>query len=240
MTTTVTDSRFRAQFGEDVILDQVFRHQTQGFYIEVGAFDGVLLSNTFYFEQIGWSGILIEPILPACHKACESRPSSRVVHAACSKRGHRGTTRFTIAKGVPVLSFMTGDTQHARRCESEGAELIEIDVPVVSLDTIIQAEKKDPLIGKGPWAPNEGWRIDFVSIDVEGAEMDVLDGFDLKRFKPKVLVIENERESGAVVEPYLRDRGYRKFFRRVINDFYVRDDASTQHLKTSGLSVPQF
>ena len=85
---------------------------------------------------------------------------------------------------------------------------------------------------------SKGWRFDLVSIDTEGCELDVLDGFSLERFKPRVLVIENDRPTGDEVEPYLKARGYRKFHRQKINDFYVRADDPADDLTLSGFTLP--
>jgi len=223
-TTNCPSPHYKAQFGEDRILDHIFNHKPTGYYIEVGAYDGVTLSNTYYFEQIGWSGILIDPIHPLCVRAAAARPNSRVVHAACSRPDQRGVQKFTITDGVPVLSYLKPDPEHVQRCLREGARLVEVDVPVTTLDDIIMVQRRAPLNGASPWRQGRGWHIDFVSIDVEGAELDVLEGFNLDRFKPSILVIENERESGQAIEPHLAGRGYRKFFRRKINDFFVRHD----------------
>ncbi len=65
---------------------------------------------------------------------------------------------------------------------------------------------------------------------MEGGELDVLDGFSLERFKPRVLIMENDRPAGAAIEPYLSERGYRKVHRQTINDFYVREDAPDLNL----------
>ncbi|NOT00377.1 MAG: FkbM family methyltransferase [Phycisphaerales bacterium] len=238
MTTLAAHPTYRAQFGEDRILDQVFRGRTDGYFIEVGAYDGVTLSNTYRLESLGWHGILVEPIPALCEKAARSRTRARVYHGACSRRDHRGTARFTVTQGVPVLSFLKNDPEHTERCLREGATLVEIDVPVCPLDDIIRHERRNPHLGVGPWTPDVGWSIDLVSIDVEGAELDVLDGFSLDRFKPKVLVLENERAGGSAIEPYLNQRGYSKFHRQVINDFYVRDDDFTRDLMTDGIVPP--
>ncbi len=108
----------------------------------------------------------------------------------------------------------------------------------MTLDDILLNERKSPAPFGGPWMPNGGWRIDLVSIDTEGCELDVLDGFSLERFKPRILVIENDRPAGAALEPYLTGRGYRKFHRRKINDFYVRTDDPGNDLTLSELAVP--
>ena len=89
-----------------------------------------------------------------------------------------------------------------------------------------------------PWRRNHGWDIDLVSIDTEGCELDVLEGFNLDRFKPRILVIENDRPAGEAIEPHLQERGYRKSHRQVINDFYVRDDDSADDLQLIDFVLP--
>jgi len=237
MTTISIDHLFRSQFGEDRVLWQVFRQRTTGYFIEVGAYDGVTLSNTYFLEQMGWCGLLVEPIYPLCEKAAAARPRSRVVHAAVSKRGCRATAKFTVARNVPVLSFLQADQQHRDRCLAEGAELVEIEVPLLALDDIILYERRHPFPFACPWVPNKGWQIDLISIDVEGGELDVLDGLDLERFKPRVLVMENDRPAGEAIEPYLDGHGYRKFHRQKINDFYVRVDQPADDLMLSGFDT---
>lgn len=225
------DHLFKAQFGEDRILWQVFRYRPAGYFIEVGAYDGVTLSNTYFLEQMGWCGLLIEPIAPLCEKAAAARPRSRVIHSAVSSPSRRGTATFTVTRNVPVLSFLDADQDHINRCRREGAELVEIEVPVSSLDEIILRERKEPAPFGGPWIAKIGWRIDLISIDVEGGELDVLAGLDLDRFKPRVLVLENDRPAGGEIDPYLTARGYRKFHRQTINDFYARRDDRAGDLK---------
>lgn len=218
---------------------QVFRHRPTGYFIEVGAYDGVTLSNTFFLEQMGWSGLLVEPILPLCQKAAAARPRSRVIHAACSKRGSHGTAKFTVAQNVPVLSFLQADQEHIERCKREGAQLVEIEVPVLTLDDILLNERRNRAPFGTPWVPKVGWRVDLVSIDTEGCELDVLDGFDLGRFRPRILVIENDRPAGAAIEEHLSTRGYRKFHRQKINDFYVRTDDAADDLALTDFIVPE-
>ncbi len=244
MTTVRIDHLYRSQFGEDRILWRVFGQRTNGYFIEVGAYDGVTLSNTYFLEQMGWCGLLIEPILPLCQKATAARPRSRVVHAAVGSRDCRGTARFTITKNVPVLSFLHADQDHIDRCLREGAELIETEVPLLPLDDIILDARRAcggrhaPGPAGSPWVARQGWRIDLISIDVEGMELEVLDGLSLERFKPRILVLENDRAAGDAIEPYLRQRGYRKFHRQKINDFYTRLDDPAGDLTLSGFELP--
>ena len=74
---------------------------------------------------------------------------------------------------------------------------------------------------------------------MEGGELDVLNGLNLDRFKPRVLLVENDRPSGGDIEPYLDARGYRKFHRQVINDFYVRRGDPADDLKLDDFTQPK-
>ncbi len=227
----------RAQFGEDRVLWNLFRGCTSGYFVEVGAYDGVTLSNTYFLEQMGWHGLLIEPIPELCQRAAAVRPRSRVIHGACSQRGSKGTATFTVAQNVPVLSFLRSDQEHVDRCIREGANLVEIEVPLLTLDGVLLSERRNPSPHGGPWSPKSGWSVDLVSIDTEGCELDVLDGFTLERFRPRVLVIENDRPAGATIEPYLAQRGYRKIHRQKINDFFIRDDDRRDALDVDSLGA---
>ncbi len=239
MTTISIDHLFNAQFGEDQILWQVFQRRTRGYFIEVGAYNGVSLSNTFFLEQVGWRGLLVEPIPELAQQAAAARPNSTVINAACSRRGSSGTAEFTVTNNVPVLSFLKADREHINRCIREGAQLQQINVPLTSLDEMLLAQRKDAQSSNGAWVARKGWCIDLVSIDTEGCELDVFDGFELDRFKPRILLVENDRDSGAAIEPYLNNRGYRKFHRQKINDFYARTDDPADDLTLGDFVIPE-
>lgn len=230
-------SMFRAQFGEDRVLWKLFRGRRRGFFVEIGAYDGVSLSNTFLLEQMGWSGLLVEAIAPLCERAARARPRSLVIHSACSRPDAPERMTFTVAEGVPVLSYLKADEEHVERCKREGARLVKVEVPVNTLDRILLHVRA---MGRSinPWREGEGWAIDLVTIDVEGGELDVLEGFDLARFRPAVLILENDRPSGQGLEPYLLQRNYRLMHRQVINDFYVRGDLAggSEVLELEGLT----
>src|SRR4051812_39798514 len=86
-------STYQGQHGEDRWLELFLGNRRDGFYLEVGAYDGVVISNTYHFEQIGWSGVLVEPD-PRKAAACRAnRPGSRIY--ACAAVGDR--TQQTVA-----------------------------------------------------------------------------------------------------------------------------------------------
>ena len=219
--TQIAADLFKAQYGEDKLLWEMFNQRREGFFIEVGAWNGISLSNTYFLEQMGWTGILVEPLRELFEDCVRNRPRSRVVHAACTTPNQGATIKFTRVVGNEMLSCIHPEPAHAQRCRSEGRQFEEIEVPAVTLDRLIVRERNGPWPGPGPWKPKVGWQIDLVSIDVEGGEMDVLKGFNLDRFKPRVLLIENNLPSGVAVAQYLQRFGYKRVHRQVINDFYV-------------------
>lgn len=200
--------RMPSQNGEDVLLWNFFERKTSGFYVDVGAHDGVFFSNTYFFEAIGWSGVLVEGVPEFARSAATSRPHSRVVHAAAGKRS--GIAKFTVAEGEGSVGALSSATPDRWRIAREGGRTHEVEVPAMTLDEILRDVH-------GP--------IDFVSIDVEEGELEVLEGFDLARFGPRVLVIEdNSGRANGRVTAHLAGCGYVERLRVEQNVFYTRRD----------------
>ena len=176
--------------------------------MEVGGNDGILNSNTFHFELLGWRTLLVEPIPELCAKIRAHRPAATVVECAASNRP--GSCQFRVAGGVDGMSTMLDDPAHLRSIHREGGTLTEITVPTRTLDDILATEG----------AP----AVDFLTIDVEGAEMLVLGGLTLSRWKPRVMIIEDNSfgRDHAIID-YLRSHGYVNFHRTVVNDWFAAE-----------------
>ena len=202
------DSTFRAQNGEDRWLDAYFGGKRGGFYVEVGAYDGSHLSNTYHFESIGWTGVLIEPDPDMAAQCRLNRPGSRTV--ACAVVGPRDGGEivfYRVAEGQ-VYSTTHPSPSHRERLDKMGFKWEAIRVPARTLDSIL-AEV----------APA---RIDFVSIDVEGGELQVLGGFDIRRWKPAIVIVEtNARRRDPAVRDYFVGHGYAYCHSIDVNDFYA-------------------
>lgn len=190
---------FRSQFGEDILLDALFDGQERGFFIEVGAYDGYTYAVTYALESQGWTGLLIEPV-PSLHaKAVARRPGARVVNAALSRKGSSGTAKFTHIVGdgqgdYDASSFLEdpGARGFSKRPPKTNVEHVE--VPLTTMDDLL--------------AEHTG-SVDVVVIDVEGGEIALLDGFDLERFKPRVILIEDHNlGSDTEILTHLTRRGY--------------------------------
>ena len=201
---------FRSQYGEDVWIWDVLGHQTEGFFIEVGAFDGYHFSVTFGLEAMGWNGLLIEALPEKAEKCRQRRPHSRVVHSALGRRGASGTVEFVSVQDDygGMLSFIEADSDHSRWLADKTFQTGRIKVSVTSLDALLEGHS-------GP--------IDAAVIDVEGGELDVLDGFNLDRFKPRLLLLEdNFAEKNSALEDYMAKQPYVFAGWLEVNRLYVR------------------
>ena len=200
--------RYWSQNGEDEWLDRHFRRKTQGFFVEVGAYDGVNLSNTRYFEGQGWTGVLVEPDPVMADRCRASRPGSRTFQCAAGAPGAEKEIVFHRAAGGEAYSTTTLDPAHRERVQKMGLGWQEVRVPLRTLDSILE-EVAPPA-------------IDFVSIDVEGGELAVLKGFNLARWKPAVVLVEtNSKRRAAEIRDYFVERGYAYSHSIDVNDFYL-------------------
>jgi len=207
---------YYSQNGEDEILAQLFRSVATGFCVEVGAHDGEHLSNSLHFEQKGWKCILVEPN-PSSWDSLRSRRNAIIEECAASDRN--GFAPFYVAANVEVLSTMVPDSGHFRRVQDEGGTITRIDVQTKTLDDILSLH-----------SPAE---IHFISIDVEGHELCVLRGLTLKRWRPRLLIVEdNSQMRDHSVVRLLRRNNYRRFYRTGCNDWYATTSDSDFGLLT--------
>jgi FkbM family methyltransferase len=195
-----------AQFGEDRLLLEIFSDTTTGVCMEVGAFDGVAGSATLAFEQLGWTTILVEPLpeLAAKIRACRK---GRLFEAAAGPVN--GDVMFKRALHDAAISTLA-DTQWQRQLYTLRHESWE-EIPVrqLTLDTILEQ--------------SGATRVDFVIIDVEGFEPEVLRGWDIARWQPRVIILEdNSRGLDLGVARHLAASGYVCFNHTGVNDWYAR------------------
>jgi FkbM family methyltransferase len=210
---------FRSQFDEDCVLYELFNGQTTGYFIEVGAFDGYRFAVTYAFEAMGWDGLLIEGI-PERAEACRTRrPHSTVVHSALSRRGSTGTTQFTVVEDHHdgMLSYNTTDQTHLQALAHNKAASRKVDVPLTWMDALLEKDKAN--------LAKHGGEVDFAVIDVEGGELEVLEGFDLEKYRPKVLLLEdNVQRDDSALGRYMKTKPYEMVGWLAVNRIYLRKD----------------
>jgi FkbM family methyltransferase len=198
-------SAYCSQHGEDHALAARFGHRRGGFYVEVGALDGVIMSNTYYFEHsLGWTGVLIEANPTEAEKCRTARPASVVVTTAVVSPKDAGRMlSFEVVRGFEALSTLRMTSwaksilQRMRDVDERDLQLHHIQVTTATLDQVLSS------VG----APKY---FDFLTIDIEGAEAQALAGFSLGlSWRPAVFMIENGSGFAAPhIVAYLFRAGY--------------------------------
>jgi FkbM family methyltransferase len=177
-----------------------FKNRPTGFFMEAGANDPVIGSQTWHLEQKGWRGILVEP-QPACaERLRQQRKNSTVVQAACSSPDKTGEAPFYFAdaSGLCGLEKNVDDPNLVY----QRSEMVK----VTTFDAILES------------AGNPA--VDCVFLDVEGTELDVLKGFDLKKHHPALILIE-DKVHNLQKHFYLMRQGYKLVKRTGVNNWYV-------------------
>jgi FkbM family methyltransferase len=166
-----------AQNFEDVILNRAFKGQDQGFYIDIGAAHPVGHSVTKNFYERGWNGINIEPGTAAFALVVADRTRDINLNVGISRTP--GQLTFYEAPDSIGLSTFNDDWREKWH-QTDGHNFVEKTVPVMTLTDLCEQYVHQP--------------IDFLKIDVEGHEPEVLAGADFFRWRPKVVVVEGDRE----------------------------------------------
>lgn len=211
----VPDREFYSQFGEDRILIDIFSDVPNGLCIEVGANDGINDSTSFHFEKKGWRCILIEPNPDLC-KTIRAHRNSELVECAASDKA--GETTLYVASGserAHGVSTVIQSEDALKRIGSFGFTYTSVKVETQTLDQILNLQKIDR-------------PIDFLTIDVEGHELAVLKGFDIEKWHPTIIILEdNSNYEDAAVRNHLNGFDYVPFRRTGVNEWYAHKDNST-------------
>jgi FkbM family methyltransferase len=165
-----------------------------GIYIELGANNGVFQSNTKWLEDdLGWSGILIEPSISGYNSCLNVRRNNKIFNCACVSFDHKEDNVMGDFDGHAMCS-VNGDRLNNKKSL--------LHVKARTLQSIIEE------CGYG--------EIDFLSLDVEGYELEVLKGIDFKKQKIKHILIEIYEKDKDFIFNFLKEQKY-SFLENVTN-----------------------
>lgn len=207
--------QFFSQYKQDEILYNEVFGKNKGYFCEVGAHNGVKFSNTLFYEKhLNWNGICIEP-LPDAFKSLKNNRKCIVKEGAAYNR--TGTIKFIQCNGgIEMLSGIkeTYGDQHSNRLEKEKQSSHqtskEIDVSCFMLKNLFNEHKVDT--------------VDYLSIDTEGSEYEVLLGIDFDKVKVNVVEIEvnyPDNEKHRSIISLLNSKGFQKWKKIVIDEIYI-------------------
>jgi len=200
-----------SQYKQDKFLNEVFfNNKKAGFYVDIGAHDGISLSNSLFFERYNnWEGICVEPNPLVFNKLILNRKSINL--NVCIGNENK-KVKFTQIQGYSeMLSGITEnyDERHVQRINNsiyaKGGKKTEIEVEMITLDNINGLKNK---------------KIDFISIDTEGNEYDIIKSFDFNLLEIKALVIENNFSNKNIAN-YLVDFGFELIYKLQCDDVYI-------------------
>jgi FkbM family methyltransferase len=179
---------------------ELFTPRAPGFFAEVGACHPWSGSPTWHLEQRGWRGILVEPLPDHADRLREERTAA-VFAVACSSPANAGRmlpfhAGSEAAAGPEMTPEMTGEM---------------INVPARTLDSLLEEAG----------APRP---LDFLSVDVDGHEIEVLRGFNFARWSPRLILLE-DRTADPGRHRFMKANGYRRVRRTGRNGWYVPADA---------------
>lgn len=189
-----------SQYGEDELVWKFFSEARTGFFVDVGAHDGENSSQSLFLENNGWRGILVEPQSACCAALRQRRPLAQVFQVACGAPEQRGKAILQLDHQGSKIAAQNPGSSPGKGCE---------EVQVMTLDDILQ-QASNP-------------QIDFLSIDVEGLELQVLRGFDIQKYRPRLMIIEDNLPNRLKVHWHIKKKGYRLVKRTGCNNWYVPD-----------------
>ena len=201
---------------EQELVRLFFENRPDGFYVDVGANEPIIQSQTYHLEQLGWKGLLVEPIPGYCELLERSR-SGTVIQCACSSPENEGKElQLSLAEGHSTLN----DKPIAR-------------VESVNHDHIFDTCKTlDSILEENHVKQN----FEFISIDIEGHEMEMFKGFSLRHWKPQLVLLE-DHVLNHEKHRHMTQNGYSLIMRTGLNSWYV---PAERNFKLSGTALVQY
>jgi FkbM family methyltransferase len=186
-----------SQFGEDLLVWEMFGRAREGAFVEIGAHHPTHISQTYLLETQGWHGVLVEPQPRLAALLRESRPRSKVFEYAVVAPGRDSQAYLAIPSPSGASAYVTFEAPSTGRFER---------VKTATLDWILEQAGLA--------------KVDYLSIDIENQELDALRGFNLEKYHPALILIEDHLLK-LDKHRFLVRHGYRLVDRIGYNQWYV-------------------
>lgn len=207
------ESVYKSQVGQDKYIHETFfKNKHNGVFVDIGAHDGITFSNSYFFEkELGWNGICIEPRTHLYEKLKGCR-SCACVRACISDQ--TGMVPFLNIEGVDEMLSGMVSTYDQRQLDIvmndiryHGGQIKTIQVPCVLLQELLQLHSMN--------------HVDFLSVDTEGGELEILKTIDFEKTTIDVITVENNYAEAPIRE-FLCSKGYLLVNRIHPDDIFVR------------------
>ena len=210
-------AKFQSQFGQDqFIYEEVLNKQEKGFFLDIGASEPIALNNTIFFERLGWNGIAIEPMKEVYddlvkHRKCICEnvaiSSTNEVRKFLSISG-KAQMLSGLLEGYDVHHLFGVITEVIAAGEANDRLVSIIDMSCVTLASLLEKHRVE--------------HVDYMSLDVEGKELDILKTIDFDAVNIRCMSVENNNKAQAI-EPFMISKGYTKVRDIRCDEIYHRE-----------------
>lgn len=204
---TLIYSRYRVSFskaGEDIQLFKLF-NKLNGNYLDIGCFEPITFSNTYFFYLKGWSGYVIDPNPDLISKFATVRPKDKFINRGISASS--GVLKYYMLP-QKLSSMNTFDYSFLEKNNLVSKIEREIEVPLSSMEELIEEFKLSQA-------------IDFIDVDVEGLDFEVLQSNNWELFRPPVVMVETDHslteDLSSPITKLLEDKEYKLLAKLVQN-----------------------
>jgi len=195
---------FKGQYCQDLVAYAYFKAKRDGFFVDIGAHDGVLGSNTLVFEKLGWKGFCVEPNPDVFALLRKNRTCDAYEFAVTASSGE--TVDFMRFKGTDINSQLSVIVDPALRSQKRAG-----DKEIIKVKTTTFSD----LMAHYPNVTD----IDFFSIDTEGCELSILKTIDFDRYRFGLLTVE---ANSPEIPSLLTSKGYRLLAQLGCDGLFVR------------------
>lgn len=197
------NERFFSQAGQDkIIKNHFFKNEKQGFFVEIGAYDGILGSNCFHFEKFhNWNGIAFEPSKTQFEKLKQNR-KCKLVNKPLSEK-QKEVDFFEVEEGLTMMSGIYDDNFISEKAikNDPNSKFKTTKLLSTTFEENISYETE----------------IDYISIDIEGGELNVLKSIDFDKYSIKVISVENNSPDKNDFKSFFNKKNF-EYFDRIGHD----------------------
>lgn len=208
------DVNYKSQFGQEKFINEIlFNNKRGGTFVDIGAHDGITCSNTWFFEKrLGWKGICFEP-MPSIFKKLIDNRSCICINACIADQEGSVTFREIIGFGDMWSGIESNyDPRHRALIEAKlkekGGSYRLIEIPSYTLNGVLEK--------------NQMYHIDFLSLDIEGGELEVLKSIDFKKFYITAITVENNYKTPEIVQ-FLESHGFKYIQKLGVDEIFVNN-----------------
>ena len=187
-----------SQIGQDLQVLEFYDNKKNGFFIEIGAYDGIELSNTYLLEKTyNWKGICVEPIPKKFELLCKNRPNSLCYDYAVYNTSYKEVIFDVGSNTCEMYSGINGTLDCQCYIDLVNANKTQIMRITISLNDLLE-QSNAPLF------------IDYLSLDTEGSELEILKGVDFSKYTFGLIDVEHNgvQPKRSQIKDLLTSNGY--------------------------------